>query len=148
MRPTERSFVVPFHFNSNRYAVERGHEGEAGARGKSVSHPKIPPNCDYFRHGAFALFEKCDPPFPLIVVDNKCVCENTVGIISAVARCAWLDEAERISVEHDLYCCGSAENDAGKSNRGHGAFKATLLRDAALGIAEQWRLWGKGESWE
>ena len=75
-----------------------------------MTHPPIPPNCPLFVAGAFELFDGdgcifmvlLDWPLPEDTVtkrQNQHELEIYRPIIAAVARCAWLDEAERL--RHD-----------------------------------------------
>ena len=59
-----------------------------------MDHPPIPPNCKHFDSGVH-------PYFILDCGDEICLITTARWrpIVAAVARCAWLDEAERIKKE-------------------------------------------------
>jgi hypothetical protein len=109
-----------------------------------MNHPPIPPNCDYFKL-------ECDEwTFGLPGVTTNVVPESNSAkdehfarrlrpVIACVARCAWLDESERIiEVRRNMpngepyeYCR-----------------KAKALKEEAYKAsdnAEAWRKWGGGK---
>jgi hypothetical protein len=103
--------------------------------------PPIPPNCPYFEQHAndggevvwwfisgylqktsHACGAKGDP---IETYDDK----HERGIVAAVARCAWLDEAKRLQMLPDYSYLSNRQRIPGWS--------------AAHANAEAWRLWGE-----
>ena len=103
-----------------------------------MSHPPIPPNCRWFFHADFPyaqikrklvfLYERDDEAFPLDDVPD-----SMKYIIAAVARCAWLDEHDRIIKETN------ALPDAEKWER----VNSPDFRFGLLTIEENAKAWGK-----
>ncbi len=90
--------------------------------------PPIPPNCEFF--------SRLRPQFTLVVYQGQC-CTLDIDltqpmdcsirlIIAAVARCAWLDMAERMNSTYDPE---------------HGPNLTSI--DTAVKNADAWRVWGE-----
>lgn len=92
-----------------------------------LEHPPIPPNCERVEQ---ALKDKYAP----LLKD----------IIAALARCAWLDEAERLARDSQHAPIKEGRiypNLTGISHDNMGR------RIAAMNNAEAWAKWGRGEKW-
>jgi len=112
-----------------------------------VSHPPIPPNCEFFvKHTSpkylgndvFMLFgyDEVDLSADLPHHDRR-----MKKIIAAVARCAWLDEAHKHWKAYtvpDGYAQGVTPED-GAAWR----MKVKDYRDDCWNNAEAWRVWGE-----
>ena len=65
-------------------------------------HPPIPPNCPYFEKGYFAFDSQniCSQDRCFIKMDEINLHPEWRPIISAVARCAWLDEYQKVDKKY------------------------------------------------
>lgn len=105
----------------------------------SEKHPPVPPNCPFFQDGRM-VFPSSDL-YPLMRPAWRLSAPDTMRpIIAAVARCAWLDEIERLR---------PAMN--GES-RTMAAFKGITASGKLMVKAGQnasaWAKWARGEAWE
>ena len=88
-----------------------------------MSHPPIPPNCPNFkRHGELFILQPARCDHTHVCVGTEDPPSAWIPVIAAVARCFWMDEAERLNTRCIAY--QAHEN------------------------AKAWAKWGKGEAWE
>jgi hypothetical protein len=116
-----------------------------------MTHPPIPPNCKYFEevegecqfHIRFSKFEYTNPDSQFIF----CILEDAGPmerpIIAAVARCAWLDEAEKFNAEFYNLC---DLEDGNQEQLERGLHLDDVLIPGAYGNAKAWAEWGKQPS--
>jgi hypothetical protein len=102
--------------------------------------PPVPPGCAYFgtcidnddnEHECFG-FPDPESDFPIEQIINKAN-HYERGIIAAVARCAWLDEAKRQEAEEYKWL-GESRREMTKHSR---------KRTKALEAARAWAAWAK-----
>ena len=131
-----------------------------------TTHPPIPPNCKWFSevnrdhwHFSFdwhpaldgtlvfdlkqmTLFQQTRPVHYVVPIEPK-----FLYMIASIARCAWLDEAQRLAIVYESKH-GEFDTDYGYVDRDAWLCHKCDNYEAACHNAEAWRLWGKGEPWK
>ncbi len=70
-------------------------------------HPQIPPNCQYFKKSSVLegkFFEFVSDGGGLFSIPLNIKSSSWRPLIASVARCAWLDEVERLEKELEAMC--------------------------------------------
>lgn len=109
-----------------------------------MSHPPIPPGCPYFKladsgrwYFVFPNGEAANNNYTdILLAELGFTCDvdkEQRPVIAAVARCAWLDEAEKVEAAYD-------ENGV--------IIRTGLCNSQARKNAAAWAAWGRGEKWE
>ncbi len=97
-----------------------------------MNHPPIPPNCKYFEGQAFVLLSGEFWPISYAKDNSK----YWPPLIAAIARCGWLDEAERMDAER----CALDSQSKTYYERTSALIEAEFK---ACDNAKAWKKWGE-----